>query len=75
VDRERGFVIAFRFFDHNAAVQTYTLSDGRKFPNAVDFPSTIEISELFQIRDGKINQIESVINSVPYGMRSEVWDK
>jgi hypothetical protein len=75
VDRERGLVMAFGYFDHNAAVRTYTLPDGRKFPNPENFPSTIEISELFQIRDGKIDQIEAVINNVPYGMRSEVWDK
>jgi len=37
---------------------------------------TIEISELFQIREGKIDQIEAVINGgVPYSMKSGVWDK
>lgn len=75
VDRDRGLVLAFGYFDHNAAVRTYTLPDGRKFANPENVPSTIEISELFQIRDGKIDQIEAVINDVPYGMRSEVWDK
>ena len=38
-------------------------------------PQTIEISEMFQIREDKIDQIEAVINSVPYTMKSEVWDK
>ncbi len=76
VDRERGLVLAFGFFDHNAAVRTYTLANGTKFTNPEDVPNSIEISELFQIRDGKIDQIEAVINgNVPYGMRSEVWDK
>jgi len=68
-------VLAFGFFDHSAAVRKYALPDGKEFPNPADFPSTIEISELFQIRDGKIDQIEAVINSVPYGMRSDVWDR
>jgi hypothetical protein len=35
---------------------------------------TLEISELFQIDKGKIDQVEAVINTVPYGMRSAVWD-
>jgi hypothetical protein len=44
-------------------------------PNILQTPTTIEISELFEIRKGKIDQVEAVINSVPYAMRSEVWDK
>jgi hypothetical protein len=75
VDAERGLVLSFGFFDHDAAFREYPLPDGRMTPNVVTFPQTIEISELFQIRDGKIDQIEAVINSVPYGMKSEVWDE
>jgi hypothetical protein len=37
-------------------------------------PHTLEISELFQIDKGKIDQVEAVLDSVPYGMRSAVWD-
>jgi hypothetical protein len=75
VDIERGLVMSFGFFDHNGAVRTYTLPNGKPSPNVIQYPQTIEISELFQIRDGKIDQIEAVINSVPYAMKSEVWDK
>ena len=75
VDIERGLVFAFAFFDHDAAVRTYPMPDGTMTPNVLTYPQTIEISELFQIRKGKIDQIEAVINSVPYGMKSEVWDK
>jgi hypothetical protein len=75
VDIERGLVLSFGFFDHNAAVREYTLPDGKKSPNVIAYPQTLEISELFQIRDGKIDQVEAVINSVPYAMKSEVWDK
>lgn len=74
VDIERGLVMAFAFFDHDAAVREYPLPDGTMTPNIITFPQTIHISELFQIRDGKIDQIEAVINSVPYGMKSEIWD-
>ncbi len=75
VDIERGLVLSFGFFDHDAAVREYPLPDGTMTPNILTYPQTIEISELFQIRNGKIDQIEAVINSVPYGMKSEVWDK
>ena len=75
VDVERGLVMAFAFFDHDAAVREYPLPDGSMTPNVITFPQTIHISELFEIRDGKIDQIEAVINSVPYGMRTEIWDK
>ncbi|HPG40183.1 MAG TPA: hypothetical protein PLP19_14970 [bacterium] len=75
VDRERGLVLSFGFFDHNAAVRQYPLPNGVMTPNILTSPQTIEISELFQIRNGKIDQIEAVINSVPYRMKSEVWDK
>ena len=72
VDIERGLVLAFGFFDHDAAVRSYPLPDGTMTPNILSYPQTIEISELFQIGKGKIDQIEAVINSVPYGMKSEV---
>lgn len=75
VDIERGLVFSFGFFDHDAAVRSYPLPDGTMAPNVIAFPQTIEISELFQVRRGKIDQIEAVINSVPYRMKSEVWDK
>jgi hypothetical protein len=75
VDIERGLVLSFGFFDHNAAVRQYPLPDGRMTPNITTYPQTIQISELFQIRDGKIDQIEAVINSVPYAMKSDVWDE
>ena len=75
VDIERGLVLSFGFFDHDAAVREYPLPDGTITPNILTFPQTIEISELFQIRKGKIDQIEAVINKVPYGMKSEVWDE
>jgi hypothetical protein len=75
VDIERGLVLSFGFFDHEGAVRTYTLPDGTPLSNPISVPTIIEIAESFQIREGKIDQIEAVINSVPYGMKSEVWDQ
>lgn len=75
VDVERGLVLSFGFFDHDASFREYPLPDGTMTPNVTTYPQTIEISELFQIRNGRIDQIEAVINPVPYGMSSEVWDR
>jgi len=51
-----------------------TRDGSRRVPSPVLAPLTLEISELFQIDKGKIDQVEAVINTVPYGMRSAVWD-
>jgi hypothetical protein len=75
VDIERGLVMSFGFFDHNAAVRSYPMPDGTMVPNIMKSPASFQFSELFEIRDGKIDQIEAVLNTVPYGMRSGVWDK
>jgi len=74
VDRERGLVMAFGFFDHAGRLKDLHLTNGQTVPSPVRAPSTLEISELFQIDRGKIDQVEAVLMSVPYGMRSAVWD-
>jgi hypothetical protein len=33
------------------------------------------VSKLFEIRDGKIDRVEAVIDAVPYSIKSEVWDR
>jgi hypothetical protein len=75
VDEERGLIMSFGYFDHNAAKREYPLPNGTMTPNVLTHPITFEISELFQIRNGKIDQIEAVLNTVPYGMKSDVWDR
>ncbi len=75
VDEERGLVMSFAFFEHTGAVPTVTISTGQTFPAPFLSPLTFQISELFQIRKGKIDQIEAVLNTVPYGMRSDDWDR
>jgi len=75
VDEERGLVMGFAFFEHSGAVRTITLTSGQTFPAPYGSPLTFEISELFQVKIGKIDQIEAVLNTVPYGMTSDVWDK
>jgi hypothetical protein len=67
VDRERGIVMAFGFFDHSG-----TASPMMRNPNS------FMMSEAFQIESdgkggGRIDQVEAVMASVPYKMRNEVW--
>jgi hypothetical protein len=73
VDEERGLVFVNGFFDHDAALRSYKLNDGRTNTVSRTAPWTWMISEIFKIKDGKIWQVEAVLLSVPYGMRSN-WD-
>jgi len=75
VDRERGLVLSFSYWDHTGAVKDLVLTNGLTVPSPFRAPLTFQVAELFQIDGGKHDQIEAVINTVPYGMQSEVWDK
>jgi hypothetical protein len=74
VDRERGLVFAFAFFDHAGTVKTITLTDGATFPATLRHPLTFEIGELFKIENGKIHFIQAVQTQEPYGITSD-WDE
>jgi hypothetical protein len=75
LDRERGLVLAFGFFEHQGRIKDIKLTTGETVPSPVRSPFTFEIAELFQIDKGLIDQIEAVLNVVPYGMTSDVWDR
>jgi hypothetical protein len=68
VDRERGVVVAFGFFDHNAQLRSYALSNGKSVPNGLSAPITWELVEAFRIEHGLIRRIEAVLTQAPYGM-------
>lgn len=76
VDEQRQMVFAATFFDHNGTVRKNTLVDGtvRTVGAPFDRPYTFLIFELFKIKDGKIRQIEAVLDTVPYYMPSP-WAK
>lgn len=69
VDEERGLVYAMTFFDHDATVREYQLTDGSANTVSRTGPWTWMVAEIFQIENGMINQVEAVLLSVPYGMR------
>jgi len=60
VDRERGIVYSFGFFDHAAGKSRYFKSpDGRDVVAGPTEPWTWQIAELFKVEKGKIRRIGS----------------
>ena len=73
VDEDRGLVFVNGFFDHDAAIRRYNLTNGKEVVVTKTAPWTWMISEVFQIKSGQISQVEAVLLAVPYGMKSN-WD-
>jgi len=71
VDRERGLVFSFAFFDHALGKErTYKAPDGRTVSGGPTDPWTWQLAEMFRIEKGKIRQIEAVLQRAPFGMNS-----
>ena len=71
VDEERGLVVAFAFFDHDAgASRHFKTPDGRDVTGGPVQPWTWQIAELFKVEKGLLHEIEAVLERVPYGMPS-----
>lgn len=75
VDPERGVVVAYGFFDHNAQLRSYRLTNGRTVANNLNAPITWELAEAFKIEHGLIRRIEAVLTQSPYGMRPNWSEK
>jgi hypothetical protein len=71
VDEERGLVVAFAFFDHDAgASRTFQTPDGRTVTAGPTTPWTWHIAELFKVEKGLLHEIEAILERAPYGMTS-----
>ncbi len=70
VDEERGLVFVAGFFDHDAKLRAFALTDGRVVQQTRTAPWTWELAELFKIQNGKIMRVEAIVDSCPYGMKS-----
>ena len=71
VDEERGLVVAFVFFDHDAgASRTFQTPGGRTVTAGPTVPWTWQIAELFKVENGLLHEIEAILERVPYGMTS-----
>ncbi len=78
IDRERGLVFSFVFFDHSAGdTRRFRTPDGREVTVGPRQPWTWQLAEAFQIRQGKIRQIQATMERVPYGMSSgwSTWEE
>lgn len=65
-DTERQIVFAFGFFDHSGVGSPKTTT------GTFAKPFTFEIAEAFKVREGKIQQVEAYLYSVPgYRMRTD----
>jgi hypothetical protein len=75
-DEQKQMVFAATFFDHAGNARNFKLVDGteHKMGPPFDRPYTFLIFELFKIKNGKIRQIEAVLDTVPYYMPSP-WVK
>jgi hypothetical protein len=77
VDRDRGLVYSFAFFDHaSGKTRTFQTPSGRTITAGPTQPWTWELAEMFKVikdpKDGqpKIRQIEALLDRAPYGMNS-----
>ncbi|MEJ2111068.1 MAG: hypothetical protein P8Z37_14390 [Acidobacteriota bacterium] len=71
VDRERGIVFSFCFFDHAAGQSRhFTTPDGRQVFAGPAEHWTWQVAELFKIENEQIRRIEAVLQRCPYGMNS-----
>jgi hypothetical protein len=70
VDRERGVVWAHAVFDQGTVSQG-TLSDGRPYRfQGFNRPSSILVTEVFLIENGKIRRVEAIAPSASYHIHS-----
>ena len=77
VDPERGLVFSFVFFDHSAGkTRHFETPNGRAVIAGPTQPWTWEIAEMFKVENGKLHQIEAVLDRAPYRMTSgwSNWD-
>jgi hypothetical protein len=71
VDRERGIVFTFNFFDHGAGkTRHWKTPAGRDMVAGPTEPWTWQQVELFKIEKGNIRRIEAVLQRCHYGMNS-----
>jgi hypothetical protein len=71
VDRERGLVFSFAFFDHALGKErTFQTPAGRTVTGGPIDPWTWQLAEMFKVEKSKIHQIEAVLQRANFGMNS-----
>ena len=69
VDEERGLVAMSTYEDLPATRQQFTDAAGATFEDALSYPRTLQVVELFRFSDGEIERVEAFTSELPYGMK------
>jgi len=69
VDEERGLVAVSAYEDFTAVTQQFTDATGATFKDALTYPRTLQVVELFRFVNGKIERVEAITSELPYGMK------
>lgn len=69
VDEARGLVAVSAYEDYTGSVQNFTDSSGAAYKDALPFPRTLQVVDLFRLEGGKISAIHSYTVELPYGMK------
>jgi hypothetical protein len=72
IDEERGLVFGFFLFQIPGTVTSVDIPGHMAVPIPLPYqaPVTLDVAELYKIRNGKISKVEAVQNNVPYGTPS-----
>jgi len=73
VDEERGLVLSGGFIDKTGHIGEFRLTDGTMAKPLLYRPHTFYLLELFKLKNGAIEQIESNFITMPYNLPSP-WD-
>ncbi|MCU1337962.1 MAG: hypothetical protein JWO19_3543 [Bryobacterales bacterium] len=72
VDEERQLAFGFFMFNHPGDITWIKNADGtrREMGAAATRPFSVDVAELFRIKDGQIRKVEALMVSLPYGQKS-----
>lgn len=71
IDEEKGVTLMFAMFNHRGVPVTIKIPNVGEIPNPFAMrPSSVLISEMFKIKDGKIPAVEAVGTGLPYGAKT-----
>jgi hypothetical protein len=70
VDPARGLIATMSLVDFGLKDSQYVTTDGQRRETQVKYPSTREMLDVFKLRDGKVQLVESISVFQPYGMPS-----
>ena len=72
VDEERQLAFGFFMFNHPGDITWIKNPDGtrREMGAAATRPFSVDVAELFRIKDGQIRKVEALMVSLPYGQKN-----